>query len=230
MTWVVRLPQRADFCGVVGCPLCFAWADEKGAPLDVDGSVLQFATTLLARAATPAELEEAKKAAIALHQKGLNKQLYPEEPPSVSDGVVDIGMSSVRRQQAFFKQFSRQKAVAPRQLTCDEVAAIQYEREREAAKKEAAAAAKQKEMKELMQQFRNATAQTAGIPGMDSAATYELQKAGVPTVFIYECMQQGTYDPYIIYREYMRYTATPSMSMSSVTSAPMQYDLPGRIR
>ena len=106
MTWVVRLPQRADFCGVVGCPLCFAWAEENGSPLDVDVGILQFATELLQRAPTRAELVKAKKAATALHNKALTKQLYPKEPSSVSDEAVDIGMSSMRRQQAFFKQLS----------------------------------------------------------------------------------------------------------------------------
>ena len=230
MTWVVRIPQRADFCGVVGCPLCFAWAEENGSPLDVDAGILQFATELLQRAPTRAELVKAKKAATTLHKKALAKQLYPKEPPDVSGAAVDIGMSSIHRQQSFFKQLNKRRVVAAKPLTCDQVADMQNERERAAAKEKVEATAKQKEIKELMQQFRNATVQTAGIPGMDSRATYELQKAGVPTLFIYECMQQGTYDPYIIYREYMRYTATPSMSMSSVTSAPMQYDLPGRIR
>ena len=225
MTWVVRLPQRADFCGVVGCPLCFAWADESGTPLDSAVCILQFATELLQRMPTSAELEEAEKAATALHTKALAKQLYPEVPPNMSGAAVDIGMSSMRRQQAFFKQFSKQKAVAPKQLTCDQIADMQSERERAAAKEKAKAATKQKEIAELVKAFQSAAAKTGG---MNPDALRELQNLGVPVSFIYQCMQQGMRDPYDIYSEYRRYGGASSFTVLNNPYA--MYDASGRIR
>lgn len=230
MTWVVRLPQRADFCGVVGCPLCFSWADESGGSpeaSDATIAITQFAIALLQRTPTPAELVEAEKAATALHNKALAKQLYPEEPPDTGGVTVDIGMSSVQRQQAFFKQLNKRKAVVERELTCDEVAAMRSERERAAAKEKAEAATKQKEITKLAQAFQTATEKTGG---MTPDAINELQNLGVPASFIIQCLQQGTCDPYAIYAAYKRYGGNYSRYGISPNTPYEMYDASGRIR
>lgn len=208
--WIPILPMRADFCGHPPCELCFQWQEDNGQIL---GGKYKMALDLLQKpyeALNKDERKQLNQLATKIHKGGIAAIASPpdESPPPAP--IADIGMSSTRQLEGWLKNRRQKEAPKPRQLTCDEIMALQNERD-------IASKAKKKEREERLKEAREIAeifAQTEDGTRRNQEYDQQLLREIDPG-FVQYCRSQGIFSAEAIYsrwqREYARYT--PSLTM-----------------
>lgn len=117
MGWVVKTPKRIDFCGSVGCPLCYDWVEEPPPPIVeveekepevvaepvVITGIQKMAKDLLGRTTGTAEEKAAlETAAIAIHERNLVKAGEFKENFQIKHTTMQVEsvIKQVRRERA----------------------------------------------------------------------------------------------------------------------------------
>jgi hypothetical protein len=206
--WIPLTPRPPDFCGRPPCGLCFQWQEGNGPTL---GGKHKMALDLLQRSyddLSKGERKQLDQLAKKIHRVGIAALASPPDKSPPPAPMVDIGMSSTRQLEGWLKDRRRKEAPKPRQLTCDEVVALQAERD-------IAAKAKKKERDERLKEAREIAeifAQTEG--GQRRNQDYDQQLLrGVDPAFVRYCRDQGIFSAEAIYSRWQREYAVYAPSL-----------------
>lgn len=190
--WVEITPRRMDFCGQVGCPLCYAWraGDNQPSMSGIEKIALDLIQKRLDEL-TADQRKELNGIARKIHKHGLGAFAgSPDESPP-PDAAADIGMSTAAQIDGWLRERRRTEAPKPRALNCDAIADRQAAREAEAKRKQKERDERLKEAREIAAVF--ATAQRE----QDERRQYEEQRylRGIDPGFVSYCRERGIRDP-----------------------------------
>lgn len=150
--WVIKIPQRPDFCGQPPCPLCYDWAEDNGVDNTVQEGLERFSLDLLGKKladTTEAEFEQLKKLGCDIHMQKVDlAPNIPEQlPPAQS--ILEGETSDEEWLNRWLREHRGTETKPERQLTIDEIA------DRKVARKRAKTERKER-VKELVSEISEA--------------------------------------------------------------------------
>lgn len=83
--WIEKVPRRPDFCGQVGCPICYDWAEPSGETVP---GYRHMMNELLGEAAARATREQTKAIEDAAERIHVSAVLAKVDPPPSIDGLA----------------------------------------------------------------------------------------------------------------------------------------------
>lgn len=189
--WVEITPRRMDFCGNVGCPLCYQWS--AGSDVPVISGLAKMAMDLLQKPLddlTSGQRTQLNGIARKFHKDGFGAFVKSSDDLPPTD-AADIGMSAAAQIDGWLRERRRTEAPKARVLNCDEIADRQAAREAENKRKQKEREERLKEAREIAAVF--ATAQRE----QDEQRQYEEQRylRGIDPGFVSYCRERGIRDP-----------------------------------